>query len=69
LDKLQAADRLKQIEIEKAKLQKIINEKEALMKKNESIDINNSTKIKKDSINNKSLNNVDGINIKNFCNF
>ena len=69
MDKLQAADRLKQIEIEKAKLQKIINEKEALMKKNESIDINNSTKIKKDSINNKSLNNVDGINIKNFCNF
>jgi len=68
LDKLQAADRLKQIEIEKAKLQKIINEKEALMKKNESIDINNSTKIKKDSINNKSLNNVDGINNKNICN-
>jgi len=33
LDKLQVADRLKQIEMEKAKLQKIINEKEALIKK------------------------------------
>jgi len=49
LDKLQVADRLKQIEMEKAKLQKIINEKEALIKKNESIDTNNPTKINKDS--------------------
>jgi len=38
IDKLQAADRLKQIEIEKAKLQRIIDEKEALMKKQEQND-------------------------------
>jgi len=47
MDKLHAADRLKQIEIEKAKLQKMINEKEALMKKGE----RNETNVnRKDSI-------------------
>jgi len=48
IDKIQAADRLKQIEIEKAKLQKIIDEKEALMKKSEQNDSHSSTKIKKE---------------------
>ncbi|ORX57824.1 hypothetical protein BCR36DRAFT_580395 [Piromyces finnis] len=48
IDKMQAADRLKQIEIEKAKLQKIINEKEALIKKNEQNDNNNVSKVKKE---------------------
>jgi len=47
MDKLHAADRLKQIEIEKAKLQKMINEKEAQMKKGERNDTNVN---RKDSI-------------------
>ncbi|ORX86124.1 hypothetical protein BCR32DRAFT_241260 [Anaeromyces robustus] len=47
IDKSQAVDRLKQIEIEKAKLQKMIDEKEALMKRNEQYDTKNIMKIKK----------------------
>jgi len=61
MDKLHAADRLKQIEIEKAKLQKMINEKEALMKKGE----RNETNVnRKDSItSSKSYDKYNGNNI------
>jgi len=61
IDKIQAADRLKQIEIEKAKLQKIIDEKEALMKKSEQNDSHSSTKIKKEIKSEKSTDAEDSV--------
>jgi len=64
VDRLHAADRLKQIEIEKAKLQKIINEKEALIKKNDQNDTNVD---RRESISNDKFNGNNNIFIIKFC--